>query len=328
MKKSSSFKKFVSLSFVVHVVVLGGLFLFEKEDILNSEVKSVSIDLLMNQAPIKITSASKDIQKNPKYQPKNQIVEQSENSVNEKERVDARYLSAKNQSVTKETIAANKGQFQNLKESTKVQLKIGDGKAKSLGPSPAKETQPKITKSEQINKNLFEGFNPTAAHEQKKKNISNGGSDAPLGKGLGQSDREMNVGADASRTNDYLKEVDNGLETMLNTREFKYYSYYNRIRRQLTQHWESRVREKLTKMFREGRAPASSGQDRMTKLMIHLDNNGTLVKIQVLFDSGVRDLDDAAIDAFRAAAPFPNPPKGIIENDGTVKIRWDFVLES
>lgn len=282
----------------------------------------------MNQAPIKMAVGPKDIQKNPKYQPKNQIVEQSENSVNEKEQVDARYLSAKNQTVTKETIAANKGQFQNLKESTRIQVKIGDGKEKSLGPSLTKQAQSEITKSEQIKKSLFEGFNPSATHEQSKQRLSNGGSDTPEGKGLGQGDREMNIGADASRTNDYLKEVDNGLETMLNTREFKYYSYYNRIRRQLTQHWESRVREKLTKMFREGRAPASSGQDRMTKLMIHLDNNGTLVKIQVLLDSGVRDLDDAAIDAFRAAAPFPNPPKGIIENDGTVKIRWDFVLES
>lgn len=81
-------------------------------------------------------------------------------------------------------------------------------------------------------------------------------------------------------------------------------------------------------MFKEGRNPASTGQDRVTKLMIVLNDKGTLVRVQVLMDSGVQDLDDAAIDAFRAAAPFPNPPKGIIEGDGTVKIRWDFVLES
>ncbi|HPI41531.1 MAG TPA: TonB family protein [Pseudobdellovibrionaceae bacterium] len=53
-----------------------------------------------------------------------------------------------------------------------------------------------------------------------------------------------------------------------------------------------------------------------------------MVKVQVIGDSGIQDLDDAAIEAFKAAAPFPNPPKGVVENDGTVQIRWDFVLET
>ena len=42
----------------------------------------------------------------------------------------------------------------------------------------------------------------------------------------------------------------------------------------------------------------------------------------------MRELDDAAVEAFRQAAPFPNPPKGLIETDGTIKIRWNFVVES
>jgi protein TonB len=83
----------------------------------------------------------------------------------------------------------------------------------------------------------------------------------------------------------------------------------------------------MTNLFQQGRSIASA-RDRITKLLIVLNPAGTLVNVQVLSDSGVRDLDDAAIEAFRAAAPFPNPPKGIIETDGTVKIRWDFVLET
>lgn len=80
-------------------------------------------------------------------------------------------------------------------------------------------------------------------------------------------------------------------------------------------------------MFRKGRSIASD-QDRITKLLIYLNPNGVLVKVQVLSDSGVRDLDEAAIEAFKSAAPFPNPPRGIVDTDGTVKIRWDFILES
>jgi protein TonB len=80
-------------------------------------------------------------------------------------------------------------------------------------------------------------------------------------------------------------------------------------------------------MFRQGRSIASD-QDRITKLLIVLNPSGILMKVQVVSDSGVRDLDDAAIEAFKSAAPFPNPPQGIVDPDGTVKIRWDFILES
>jgi protein TonB len=80
-------------------------------------------------------------------------------------------------------------------------------------------------------------------------------------------------------------------------------------------------------MMRQGRTIASENS-KVTKLVIVLNGQGNLVKVQVLAASGVRDLDDAAIEAFRQAAPFPNPPKGMIERDGTVKIRWDCVVES
>lgn len=325
MKQSSSFKKYVSVSLAVHVLVLVGLHLFENKGLEDFKSKSVSIELL-STADIPQLSAN-DLKKIKKLNPsiQNQIVEQSEKSINEKDPTDARFLSSKNQTVTKQTIAGQKGQFQNLQKMSSAAKQPGDGKEKS------EKQQAKHSKenSEEISKNLFSGYDPDEGLKRTQTQKISSTNDKPEGKGVGSSTDEAPKDlAEASRTNDYVKDVDNGLETMLNTREFKYYSYYNRIRRQLTQHWEGQVRRKLSKMFREGRSPASSGQDRITKLMIHLDNQGSLVRVQVLMDSGVRDLDDAAIDAFRAAAPFPNPPKGIIENDGTVKIRWDFVLES
>lgn len=134
-------------------------------------------------------------------------------------------------------------------------------------------------------------------------------------------------GEGLSQSDDYLKDIQTGEQTMLNTREFRYYTYYSRIRRQLSHHWEPRVREKLTKIFRQGRRIASD-KDHVTKLLIVLNHQGVLVKVQVVGASGVHDLDDAATEAFRSAAPFPNPPAGIVESDGYVKIRWDFVLES
>ena len=67
-------------------------------------------------------------------------------------------------------------------------------------------------------------------------------------------------------------------------------------------------------------------RDKTTKTIIVLDSEGTLVRVQVIGASGLEDLDESAIEAFRAAAPFPNPPKGIIDPDGKIRIRWDFVI--
>lgn len=324
MKKSPSFKKLLSLSLLIHVLVLGGLLLFGDLESLKPKTQSVSIDLLTPEDLAKLAAAEKlqeQKQKSAVLAPNNQIVEQNDKSLNEKE-VDTRFLSAKNQTVTKQTVATQHGEFQNLKKSAPPKSgPKGDGKAKSETKEEVKD------RDERVAKDLFKNFDPSEALErQRQRDIA--AKEAGQGLGRGNGEQEAKEGADTSRTNDYIKDVDQGLETMLNTREFKYYSYYNRIRRQLTQHWEGKVREKLSKMFKEGRSPASTGQDRVTKLMIVLNDKGTLIRVQVLMDSGVRDLDDAAVEAFRAAAPFPNPPKGIIEGDGTVKIRWDFVLES
>ena len=145
--------------------------------------------------------------------------------------------------------------------------------------------------------------------------------------GTDLADQAHSGGLGPSATDDHLKNVETGMQTMLSTREFVYYSYYNRIKEKLRQYWEPKIKEKMERIMRQGRTIASS-TDRITRIVIVLDNRGTLVRVQIVGPSGVSDLDEAAVEAFRAAAPFPNPPKGIIENDGTVKIRWDFVLEA
>jgi len=317
--KSSSFRKYALLSLAVHaLLVLVLLVLDHTFPEKPHDHDNVSIELLTPEEFDKQAETAKK----PDEIPAQQIVEQEDkHQDDEPANPKAKYLSVHNQTVQKETVAANHGEFQNKKMSSSAEAgKKGDGRP--LQQAVTQETQTQ----ESLSKELFDGFDSNAVLQEKiKKHQAQ--QEAGLGQGS-QADSNDGKGADASRTNDYLKDVDQGVETLVNAREFKYYSYYNRIRRQLAQHWEGRVREKLTKMFKEGRSPASSGEDRITKLMITLNDQGTLVRVQVMSDSGIRDLDEAAVEAFRAAAPFPNPPKGIIDTDGTVKIRWDFVLES
>lgn len=323
MKKSSSFKKYVSYSLVLHLSVLGGLFLFGNYNIPKPPESAVNVELLTSPNPMAEAKLEKKSPRKKYEAPINQIVQQDQKSVNNDEPENSRFLSITNQKVTKQTLAAQRGEFKNLNKINKQSSKESVSAKNKSPEGPIKSDSKKYNLAD-IKNNLFKNYDPNEGIHRQRENQNNGQGHSASAE---QSSLEQEL-ADTSQTNDYVKDVDQGLETMLNTREFKYYSYYNRIRLQLSQHWEGKVKDKLSKMFKEGRSPASSGQDRVTKLMILLNEAGNLVNIQVLLDSGVRDLDDAAIEAFRAAAPFPNPPKGIVEGDGTVKIRWDFVLES
>ena len=113
----------------------------------------------------------------------------------------------------------------------------------------------------------------------------------------------------------------------MNTREFTYFSYYQKIKAQISRHWEARIKEKIGKLIHQGRAPASR-RESVTRLFIHIGRGGELVAVRVLGVSGTDELDQAAIEAFREATPFPPPPPGIADSKGIVKIKWDFILES
>ena len=230
------------------------------------------------------------------------VVETDTKNANEKITEKAKFLSEKNNTVEKETRAQNGKTFLNAQTVAKPQL--------------SKKGQKGMAKQDSDSKpNLFK--NDLDAYAMMNKQLAAGSAEAQTGTNSNQ----------ASTTNDNLKNVENDFMTRLNTREYKYYGYYTRIKNQLNQWWVPQVQQKFTKMMKQGRTIASENS-KVTKLVIVLNDKGNLVKVQVMAASGVRDLDDAAIEAFRQAAPFPNPPKGMIETDGTVKIRWDCVVES
>jgi TonB family protein len=246
-----------------------------------------------------------------------QIIEQNEKAINDEVPEDAKYLSRHNQKIVRETKAALNDKFRNSQAS--------GGKPQAQQQPALPETPKEVAeKSERKKKqpHLLSNANGLKAYpslqdlkpdfhlaRKPTPTVAAGGGEGP------------------SATDDHIKNVPIGMETMLSTREFIYYSYYNRIKDKLRQYWEPKIKEKMERVFREGRTIASTSE-KITKIVIVLDSSGTLIRVQVIGASGVTDLDDAAVEAFRAAAPFPNPPKGIVEQDGTIKIRWDFILEA
>jgi len=48
--------------------------------------------------------------------------------------------------------------------------------------------------------------------------------------------------------------------------------------------------------------------------------------VKVEQTSGVDFLDHVAVEAFRKAEPFPNPPAGIADEDGNIRFNFQFVV--
>jgi TonB family protein len=296
---SITFKRALVFSFVLHLILSGSMYLDAIVFKTKPPEPTISVDLVETLPPLQAVPITEEAKGK-------QIVDQDVHSINEEKPNKDAFLSAKDQTVLKQTVAKERGEFRNAKDKKSVDANKNAG---SKTQRVFAKNKPKPSVHDLL------GTSPTAQLQRQEEQSQSG--DGSLGPS----------GSEASRTADYLKDLEAGHETILNTREFKYYTYYSRIRKQLSQYWEPSVKEKLNRLFTQGRRIASD-QDHITKLLIVLNSNGGLLRVQVLGESGVEDLDQAATEAFRAAAPFPNPPKGIVEDDGTVKIRWDFVLES
>ena len=264
--------------------------------------KKIEVTIL-DKSPV----PKKTVQKN---EPVKQIVQQPAQALNNEVNPNTKYLSAHNQSVVHETRAKNVGAFRNTdgtgenhlqaRAMPKVASRSHGSKAKTRAHVRMHGTLPTLT-------DLSPRFDPSQTPKMDDTDIGNG--QAP------------------SQTDDFLRDTPPSLETLLSTKQFIYYTYYQRIRARIRQYWAPCIRKKVEKIFAEGRSIASD-QDHITRVIIVLDRNGNLVKVEIVGISGIKELDDAAVEAFRAAAPFPHPPKGIVGPDGYIRINWSFILQA
>jgi TonB family protein len=106
----------------------------------------------------------------------------------------------------------------------------------------------------------------------------------------------------------------------LNVRKWKFASFFNRMKAEVRKRWQpAAVLQGLD-------VSANGGRDRYTALQVTLDANGNLVSATVEIPSGVPALDQCAVDAFRAAAPFANPPPALVDK-GTISFKFGFYFE-
>ena len=122
---------------------------------------------------------------------------------------------------------------------------------------------------------------------------------------------------------DYLKDVDDGDSTALNAKKWKHAPFFNRVKRQVAQEWHPDA----VYVRHDPHGNVYGIKDRVTVLQVHLQPDGKLAAWNLLSSCGVEFLDDEAVDAFRRASPFPNPPKDLVEADGQIHFRFAFIFE-
>jgi TonB family protein len=239
--------------------------------------------------------------------------------------LDSKYLSKHNQKVDRQTTAKTIGAFKKAghgqRKGTEQVAKNKKIQKNVQKPSVVKKSK-RPSRSRKFKKKTDLSFSDlSVGKEVVKKSISNQKKLAALGVKSG-----LRGQSGLAKNNDFVEDVPLGDVTALNTVEFKYYGFYHRIKLKLEQYWGNSLREKAEVLYRRGRRlPANI--NKITSLQITLDTKGNIVNIRVKGTSGIRELDDAAVESFSRAGPFPNPPQGMMK-DGQAQIEWGFVVKS
>ncbi len=123
---------------------------------------------------------------------------------------------------------------------------------------------------------------------------------------------------------DDLRDVEDGGETLLSTVHFRHAPFFQRVKHQVEQYWRP---DRAFAQHDPG-GHVYGYRDRETVVRVVLEASGALARAYVTQPSGADFLDDEALGAIRQAAPFPNPPAGLVdERSRHVVFTFGFTVE-
>jgi TonB family protein len=141
---------------------------------------------------------------------------------------------------------------------------------------------------------------------------------APLGTEQGTQRTGGATSEGGGAPNDALTEVPEGEGTFLDTREWRYAAFFNRVKQAVAAKWDPNGRLRA-----KNRSPGFA--DRVTALHVALRPDGSLADVYVAKSCGIDELDQEAVKAFEQAQPFSNPPTALVEN-GAIRFVFGFTL--
>ncbi|MFO0633449.1 MAG: TonB family protein, partial [Nannocystaceae bacterium] len=123
---------------------------------------------------------------------------------------------------------------------------------------------------------------------------------------------------------DDIEGADPDDETSVDSKRWKYASFFNRVRSAIAQHWHPEV----VHAANDPDGHRYGTKTRRTRLIIALNPDGSLHRIRMDQSCDVDYLDEEAIRAVRAAAPFTNPPPGLVDpSSGFIEFGFGFIFE-
>ncbi len=208
----------------------------------------------------------------------------------------ARFLSEQKQRVKQETQAAENGMTENRSNTSSQK-------------APQKQQEQKPQQKQQAQK-----------EETKDKD---GYRSVDISKELNEMNR-LNEGR--SVVGESLPtDVKVGSFTALNTDRYLFYTFYARVEELVRFRWENRVQQAIDS-FDQPTAMNAGGKNWNTQVEFLLDRKGYLQKAIIMKESGMKSFDAAAVNAFKEARIFPNPPQEMVQDDGYIHLQFTFTV--
>jgi len=132
------------------------------------------------------------------------------------------------------------------------------------------------------------------------------------------SEREtLTSGPKGAASAGFVERLSLGRELKLTARALDYGAYINRMRTKLSQRWNP-----------QGTISPAMYSQRLVSIdvAVVLNAKGEIVELRTLEGSRFLRFDEEAMRSLREAAPYPNPPKSLIQDDGLIYMPWTFVL--
>lgn len=126
----------------------------------------------------------------------------------------------------------------------------------------------------------------------------------------------------------HIRNIQKAEVTALNTKQddLSYYTFFLRQREKYYPRWVKKLLI-LYPRFSIKQIKQFTKKPQLTTVQLILDKEGRYVDHFVIRPSQSKLLDQAVISSLKQSAPYPNPPQGLIEEDGFIYLHLSFKLE-
>jgi len=122
---------------------------------------------------------------------------------------------------------------------------------------------------------------------------------------------------------DHLPGVDRGRQTLLNANQVRFADFFSTVKSQVERQWKPSD----VYLRRDPSGQVYGVKDRYTVLRVEIDKGGKITDLITSRPSGLDFMDEEAKRAFRAAAPFLNPPADLFDASGRTRFEFGFYFE-